>query len=292
MAVSSDSDGPVYVASSNGTVAVLSDAPWIDTVAVSPSTVRLGEDFVLSFRSSSDGTYDVRVGGSGTSTSGSSVATGEHSSDEDVEVTLTAADLDGEGLNQLFVLVTAGGATGVDSISVTLDLPPNAVGGFGLEAGQARVVASWDAGEEPDLSHYLLYVSDAAFTPTDDTLPTLAITRTDGSTDEYPMEVQVDSGALDYRHEVLGLTNGVRYYAAIQAVDVSDQLGALSSVGSAEPNLTGGVAAALGETPQDGCGCDGRNSIWSQDDSGDDDDSAALLPLLLLGFGIRRRVIG
>ncbi len=271
----SDSD-TVYIASGDGTVRVATERPWVTDLAIEPRSVGEGEDFTVTFTVDSDHAWDLRVGSGISRTAGTSLAAGTASADEEVTVTLSAGDLPSEGANRVVLFATSAGATGIDSETVTLDTPPDAVTGFAVEPGDGRIVATWTSTSEEDIASYRIYLSDAAFTATDDDLPELTVTTDDGEVD-YPREIAAGDPSSGQSVEVLGLGNGATYWIAVQPIDESGNEGPLTAVLSAAPQQSCGLVECYGDT---GCTCASQAA----------EPSWFALALLGLGLlGVRRR---
>ncbi len=266
----------VFVAGSDRSLRILSDLPFLGTVSASPTSVGEGEDFTLSFTVNSDVSWGVEIGGDGTSGSGTVVDSGDADDGDTVSLTINADALSDEGGNRIHVFVTDTVGTGVDSVIVTLDTPPDAPGDPTAAAGENRLTVSWDATDEADIASYELYLSDAEFT--EDALPAFEVVRDDGGVDTYPVTVTAGEPSTEQSYTVEGLTNGTTYWVAVRAIDESDQIGPLSAVTSGVPRETCGAAECANDP---GCSC---SSISPR---------AAGAPALLLGvlatFRRRRR---
>jgi hypothetical protein len=281
IALADDASAAVWVAAADGSVRLLSDLPFIESLSASTSSVTTGDDFSLSFSANEDGPWDVRIGGDGVPGSGSSVAGGALVAGAVTVVDLGASDLLVEGANRLFVFVTGVAGVAVDSVAVILDQPPGSVDDLTLLSGDSRVVADWTAGSETDLAHYTLYLSDLPFAPDDATLPGFS-TESDGVTLTYPLSVTAGQAGTGHSLEIEGLSNGTSYYVAVQAVDGGGLVGPVSGVVSATPEATCGAAECAGDNY--GCSCSGGSSLV-----GSVDPSPGFALLALLGALLRRR---
>lgn len=243
-----ETEGDVYVSSSDGSVRVITDRPFL-VVATSPASIGEGEPFTLYVTSSEAGDYEVEVGGDGSSGSGTSLASGTLEAETQVEVSLTADDLTAEGANRLFVFVEGAAGTRVDSAEITLDTPPEAVSAPVLGPGDTRLSVTWTATAEGDIATYEVFVGDAEFDA--DSLPSFDATTDDGVV-TYPVEVTAGEASEEQSHLVEGLTNGETYWVAIRATDEGGQVGPLSEVTSGSPAATCGAAECANDP---GCSC-------------------------------------
>ena len=251
-ALSSESAATAYVAAADGTIRILSDRPFIEGLSTSAAIVGGDESFVISFSSTQDGSWELSLGGTGVEGSGTSLATGDALAGELVSVELTAASLNNEGANQLFVFVSAATGGAADSLSVTLDEPPGALATLALSAGDSRLVAEWTSAGEQDLASFVVYLSDISFTSDDSTLPEFSAETSDG-TIVYPLTVAAGTAEEAHSLQMDGLSNGVPYFLAIKSVDQGGLEGPLSEVVSAVPEATCGAAECAGDNY--GCSC-------------------------------------
>jgi len=254
-----DSLSPIaWVVASDGSIRVLSDLPFIDSLTVSPTVVGSDDTFTLSFSASRDGSWDVRIGGDGVVGSGSSLATGDLLAGEITSVELDAGNLTSEGANRLYVFVAGAAGAGVDSTEVTLDQPPGPVEELAVLPGDSRLVVDWTAGDEGDLDHFTVYLADQPFAADDLALPSF-VTDSDDGTVSYPLSVSAGEAGAGHSLEVTGLSNSSTYYVAVRAVDAGGLLGPLSEVVAATPEATCGAAECAGDNY--GCSCSGGSSL-------------------------------
>lgn len=242
----------VWVAGGDGTVRAVTDRPWVSALAADPTSLAEGESFTVTFTVDSDCDYDLRVDSGISSSAGTSLSSGTATADTEVSVELSADDLTSEGDNRLVLFVTVDGSTGVDSTVVTLDTPPEAVTGFTLEPGDARLAVTWTSSAETDIATYRVYVSEEAFSKDDDDLPSLSLTDEDGNAVDYPLELTAGEPSSEHSTSITGLTNDATYWVAIQAIDDSSNEGPLSDVLSASPEQTCGLVECYGDP---GCTC-------------------------------------
>lgn len=268
-------EGRYYVASTSGSVAVLQDGPWIAALTVADASLATGEATELRFTPKGGGSCSVRAGGTGTSSSGTSLYEAVCADAVDVVVPLTAEDLPNEGANSVFVFVDDGDVVDVDGIVVTVDLPPSAIEGFSAGAADGAILVAWDTGDEGDIAAYEVFLLDSAFTAEDE--PTFEVSRGE-VVDAYPLSVPFEDGVSRYEVRIEGLSNGTAYWVAVRAVDGSDQEGPTTTPLSVAPEPTCSAAECAGDTG--GCSCDLPQAPAS---------AALVAPCLLAVVASRRR---
>ncbi len=272
-----DDQDTVYVAAGDGTVRVVTDRPWVEAMSVSPDSVTVDGTFTITFSVDVDCSWDLRIDTDNLdNSSGSSLQSGSATASEVIQVALESSVLTREGTNRIVLFANDTGAIGVDSVSVTFDTEPDPVLDFTLAPGDGRIVASWTATDEEDISTYRVYVSDAPFTADDEELPSLSL-ESDGTTYAYPMDVTAGTPSTSQSVELLGLTNAAVYYVAVKAIDAGGAESLLSAVLSASPSLTCGLVECYGD---DGCTCS-TNAVSPR--------SVALWGLALVALGLRGR---
>lgn len=236
--VASD-DGYLYL--SFGKIGVITDHPFVTipsvTYASGGSSMGSGEAVTLTFNADETGTYELRIGGdttkngtvlrdSGGATSGSIPTASTNQS-----VTLNYNDQSSvwtEGNNTVFVFVTDSDKNvGRRATTVKVDTPPPAVTIESVGFGTAKMYVNLTRLTQADISTYRVYA---------DTDATLVTTKTAvGGTTAQP------SSGSSVTVEVTGLTNGLTYFVAAEAVD---------SAGNVSPTRTttlpGGSTAATG----------------------------------------------
>lgn len=267
-------DGPAYVVDTGGSVQIIADRPFVseyeaDTVSVGP-----GDEYTLFFTANADAAYSLRVGGDLDPTSGTQLDAGALTADEESSVTLAADDLPLEGANRVFLFVDGGGDIGNDSIAITFDGPPDALGTPTVGAANERLTLSWTSSDEPDITTFEVLLSDEAFDPAEG-LP--RFTTSDGTS--YPREVTAGDVSTTQSLSVEGLVNGTTYWLSLRAVDAGGQMGPFTAVVSGAPRSTCGAAECAGEPT----GCNTCSSLSASDDTG-----GAWLLLGLLGLLYRR----
>ena len=243
-----EADGDVYVASSDGSVRVITDRPFL-TLAASPTSVGEGDTYTLYITSTEAGDYEVEVGGDGSAGSGASVATGSLEADTQLELTMSADDLPDEGSNRLFVFAAGAAGTRVDSVAVILDTPPEAVSTPVVGSGDSRLSVTWMATAEGDIDVYEVFLSESEFDA--GSLPSFEVTTDDGAV-SYPLDVEAGEASEEQSHLITGLTNGLTYWVAVRAIDEAGQIGPLSGLASGSPAATCGAAECANDP---GCSC-------------------------------------
>ncbi len=229
----------------------------VDIVGTQPSdgSIGDGETAKVYWRIESDGSgsFVVEIGGDGSEGSGYNVSASDGSgsftgtlsssttisSDNDLE--------DGDGEYVVYVIATSGTETAFASTAITLDTPPNKVAGISVGRGDAKLFVMWDPIDADDLSHYLIYYGTHSGSSAAD------YDGADASQGASPIDVDnVDEFQLS------GLTNEVKYYIRISAVDDSGTEGELSEENSGTPTDTVGFA----ELSNDEGGCFIATAAW------------------------------
>lgn len=246
--------GYVFVGTEDGELVVLSDRPWLEEIAASPSAGETGTTYTLSFRTDVAGSYKVYVGGDRTG-NGDEVGSGEVDAAGAVSVNLTVSEAYEEGANDLYVVFTdARGRVGHARARFAVDDAPERISladGDVTFANRALRIG-FDALTDGDLSEYLVYVSTTPFLPRD-------------FRDGGGPEGEVDGGlispvSLEARDDVDRVTgrlaplrNGVTYFVAVRAVDASGTEGPMSNVVEGVPRVVVRPGERVGETGGSGC---------------------------------------
>lgn len=266
LAASSSTDGYVYMGFATQNVGVISADPWVAITGITyssgGSTLGQGENFAVTFRTDSDGTYEIRSGGSvdadGTLLTDSSGATGGTvTANTDTAITFNYDDNSSafsEGANDLWVFVTSDSIRGRRAATLTIDTPPGIVNIVSTSFGNERIYVTFDRITAADMSKYRLYV---------DTDEATALAMADPT-----VEVAQASSGTTQTAEITGLVNDTLYYVAVDAVDANGNVSASRSVASESPAATMGPAELLGEsgcalvvTPDDGRSRAGGNPV-------------------------------
>ncbi len=249
--VASD-DGYLYL--SFGKIAVITDHPFVTIPSVTysngGSSMGSGEAVTITFQADETGTYELRVGGdttqNGTLLTDSAGATSGSVSSADTNQSVTVnyddhASVFDEGSNTVFVFVTdSDGNVGRRATTVTVDTPPSTVTINSVGFGNEKIYVNLERLTASDISTYRVYADTdpAAVATKSDTAGTVA-QAADGST------ITV---------EATGLTNGLTYYVAAEAVDSAGNVSAArtttladGSAASALPEATVGPAGLSGE---------------------------------------------
>lgn len=244
MTGASAEDGHVYVGGDEGSLVVVSEAPWVEILSVDPAELYGGETCTLTFTVDTDSSYDIVVGGgidqSGTFLSGLG---GVASAGATVEVEIDGDDLE-EGDNRLFVFATADGFVGRDSATVFLDTPPDTPRDFDVAFGDEKLYVTWTANDESDISHYLVYFADEVFDEASGALEFQVVG--DGVVHTSPLTVSHTGEDITTSATLENLTNGVEYCAAVVAVDEGGMEGSWTETLCESPEQTIGVGDDLG----------------------------------------------
>lgn len=238
LAASSDSDGYVYAGTTDDSIIVVSDNPFvtIDSDSVTDSLTTTASTFALTFQSDEAGTYRVVLNSDITGDSGTELIADTAFTDVDTDITTATIDITDfsefdEGTNRIFVFVTDDGDhTGRDALDVTVDLPPEEVVITDLNFGNGKIFVTFSSLGVSDIDHYLLLAvaatSDSC--PGDIDFDSLDATTADGSTTVSESSCGESSGSCE--SEITGLTNGTAYCIGARATDDSDQESATTGV--------------------------------------------------------------
>lgn len=224
----------------------------ITAVVPADGTIGTGDTATIAWKidgGSESGDYDVVVGGDGTPGTGEAVqdsngsgtfngtATGTTSISADADLT------EGDGDYVVYVIaVNSADDTdyGSASTTISLDTPPGSVTNVSAGAGDQRVFVTWDPHEDTDIDHYLVYYGNSPGSAGGDYL------GSDAAEGSSPVDVgNVTEGVLS------GLTNNVRYYMRVTAVDDGGTESPLSAEVGATPSDAQGAADLAGDT--EGC---------------------------------------
>lgn len=243
LAGASADEGRVYVGAESGLV-VVGSGPWVEITSVEPREAHEGDTVTLTFTVDEDCSYDLYLGGdideSGEHLSAYDGSAGEGDS---VALAIDSADL-AEGDNRLFLFATASGYTGRDSDTVYLDTPPDAVAGFEVGFGNGKLFVRWEASDESDISHYLIYFADAYFDESSGA-PEFSVEGS-GTVISSPVEAEHGEAGESLTYTLDSLTNGVEYCLALQGVDQGGQEGPWTETLCEAPENTVGSGDDLG----------------------------------------------
>jgi hypothetical protein len=245
LAASSAADGYVYMGFTTGHVGVLSENPWvyIDSITYGDGAHSLttGGNFVITFGSDTSGTYEILSGG-GVEADGHVLTDSEgHNSGDitkDTPISLTFNYDDNksafdEGENEVWVFVTSNDIRGRRAGDVDVDTPPGVVKITSTGWGNGTIYVTFKRLTASDISKYRFYVGRTEHE---------AVT----STDVHTQVSQASSGKTQTA-DVGGLTNGILYYVAVEAIDDAGNVSPHRSVTSQTPALTKGPLEILGE---------------------------------------------
>ncbi|MCL4234475.1 MAG: fibronectin type III domain-containing protein [Deltaproteobacteria bacterium] len=197
---------------------------------------------------STSGTYEVVVGGVGTPDSGDPVADDNGSGSFTGTATGTTQisadqDLGSDGEYVIYVVAVNSSDEadyGSASTTITYDSPPESVTGVSAGAGDQRVFVTWAAHDDEDIDHYIVYYGNSSGSDKGDYI------GSDASEGTSPIDVGNVTEAL-----LSGLSNNVKYYVRVSAVDSAGTESPLSVEVSATPTDAQGAADLSGDT--DGC---------------------------------------
>lgn len=210
-----------------------------------------GDSATISWKIDADGesgNWQFEIGGDGTWDSGevasSSDASGTFGGTTQGSSTISYLDLDdGDGDYTIyFIAEDSSDSTNYDSTSttITLDNPPDMVTGVSAGNGNSKIFLDWEGLDVDDIAYYLIYYA----------------TQSGSGAADYD-GVQASEGvspinAGDGTSFILnGLTNGVKYYIRVSAVDESSIEGELSQEASATPLESQGLTEIVDE--EGGC---------------------------------------
>jgi hypothetical protein len=241
-------EGYALGATSDGTVLVLTDHPWVTVDSVSPASVTDGDEVTLTFSTDTAGYYEIRRGGTAVA-DGTVLDDGDVAADTPTSVSFTVSSAGGyeEGANTLWVfLKDANGLVGRAAGSILVDNPPGKVGfdesGVGL--GNESFSVAFTALEAEDIESYTIYVDVAPFTAADHPTGGPEFSGTDDIT--APLSFAADPGSSVSR-TFSPVTNGTTYYVAVRATDEGGLEGPMSEIQSVTPEETFSVSARAGE---------------------------------------------
>jgi len=287
-------DNYLYLAGS-GNLLVITDNPWVDISSVTykdstgadATVLKIGGTCTITFQSDTTGAYSMMVGGNVNRTGKNVVdingsSSGTATAVTDVIFTFKYNDNSAnfqEGDNSVFAFVTSSANSnlkGRSAATVTVDTPPGPLTISSTGFGNQRAYITFSRLTVSDMNHYNLY---------SDTDPVNVQTKTDIAT-----TVSQTSAGPSITGHIDGLTNGTKYYLAVEGVDNTGNIGPrayLLSDGtpaSALPQATVGPAGLSGDTG--GCELVGRGE---REDGGWVIEAMALLILFVI-LSRRRRI--
>jgi hypothetical protein len=252
------SSGYVFGGTTAGRLLILTDKPWVRSVALSEDRVSTGQDITLSFETDTAGTYTVSLGGTYAS-GGQVIADGEVSAGP-VTLPLVVGDW-AEGEQWLFVRLTdAQGRVGHAGVPISVDAPPGRVEltGASLAYDDGLLRVRFNTLPTGDIERYTVYVSTVAFTA-DEWLS--GGPDYEGPDDlEAPVVVQPD-GQPTLSVLLAPLTNHVTYYVAVRATDQNNMEGPMNNIVEGRPRPTQSAAQLAGERGGMDCSSVPRGSI-------------------------------
>lgn len=244
LAAASADDGHLYVGGEDGSLMVVSEAPWVQITSVDPAEIHEGETFTLTFTVDEDASYDLFAGG-GIDQSGTHLSAydGTASAGQTIELEIDGDRLD-EGDNRLWVFATAGGFVGRDSDSVYLDTPPDQPREFDVSFGDEKLYVTWTSNDETDISHYILHFADQEFDEATGA-PEFQIIG-EGVVHTSPLTISHEGEDITVSATLENLTNDIEYCAAVLAIDEGGMEGPWTATLCESPERTTGVGDNLG----------------------------------------------
>ncbi len=256
-----DGDGWMYAGTDSGEIVVLTANPWVSGVTVTPSTAIAGEVVTIGFDVDVGGSWSVNEGGD-RSGSGTTLVSGNLSAPGRVETEFTVGDSWAEGDTALYIVVTDNLLrTGHAKTTVLVDNPPDLPPldqdslGFGDEA----LILDFDGVTDEDLSSYVVYVSQTAFSASEWATGGPEFDGPDRL--EAPITVSAEGGQAVSVY-IGPLTNYVTYYVAVRAYDSGGLEGPMSKVVSGTPRPTFAASELAEEDGSLACGPAGGVSSW------------------------------
>ncbi len=236
--------GYMIVGSESGAIRILGTGPWVEGGAVSPSSLTGEEEFSISFTSTQDGDFEVRLNAD-SDTSGTVVSSGTVEAGVSQALTLLSAGSYKEGENGLRIVVDSNDGVGHDTVYVTVDTPPSApvLTAEAVGFGDGRVTVSFEGIEDADLSHYIVYISEEEFTAGDH--PTGGPSFEEISEEERTIIAEPDTPVS---LTLTGLVNDEVYYVGVRAYDAAGAESEMSSIFSVIPKETLSAGELSGET--------------------------------------------
>jgi len=221
-------------------------APTVTIIGTLPVDGVIGEGGTATvywkIDSTASGTYQVEVGGDGTLDSGTKVeasnGAGDYSGTTTGSTTISAEnDLNNEdGDYSIYVIATEGEESASAFTTIHLQTPPNQVTGLLVQRGDTKLFISWDENADTDIDHYLLYYATHGGTVAEDYD---GIGAAEG---DSPIDVGNTTEV-----ELTGLTNEVKYYIRVSAVDDTGAEGPLSDERTGTPTTTQAFAQLQGD---------------------------------------------
>ncbi len=249
---SSKDDGIVYLILSTSELALVTENPLAAITGVvysgGGSSLGLHQSVAVTFMADTDGTYELRSGGTVTAngtllTDSAGAVSGSVVADTATTVTINYDDnaaAFAEGTNDLWVFVTSAGLRGRRSTSISVDTPPPAPVITSTGFGNTRVYVNFERLTVEDMATYRVYL---------DADPDAVLTKADPSA-----TVAQSASGSSLTAQIDGLTNGTTYYVAMDAVDAGGNVSLTRTATlpdgsrvSQRPEATVGPAGLAGE---------------------------------------------
>jgi len=245
-------DGYLFAGASDGWFHIMTDRPWVEAGAPTPSIALSETEVSVSFQSDTAGDWTARLG-AGSNDSGTQIANGTVEAGGTATAQFTVDDRYVEGTNRIrFVVTDDDGSEGHDTVELSVDNPPTKVGLSDADVGfgDGRLIVELSGIDDEDLSHYKVYLSSESFTEDDYLTEGPAFLGVDsdvsGARLNLPRRVKANPGQ-NKSITIEPLTNGVTYHVAVRAYDAAGQEGKMSNIISETPRETFGAAELAGD---------------------------------------------
>lgn len=241
-------DPQLILGTDAGELWIATRGPWVDLVSLSPEAAADGDEVELRFQSDRDGSYELRLGGSGAS-DGVLLQSGEVQAGSETALWVPVDESFAEGANLLRVRVKdSAGQVGHDGAWLTVDNPPPAIqlAEDAVGVGNGYLSLRLTTPSDEDLASIRVYLSVEPFEPED---------WAGGGGPAFDGEDPIDEGDLLFAVEpdaltelvISPLTNDQTYHLAVRAIDAGGLEGPMSNVRTGTPRLTQGIADLAGE---------------------------------------------
>ena len=231
---------------------VLTERPWVVTLPAVPSLAVQGDTVQISFTADMAGDWSLRRGAT-SNTDGAELGSGTMEAGETIDTEITIGAGFGEGGNLVRVVVDSNGKVGHDSVSIVIDNPPERPS-FDVDFADSALRVKVNTSSMADVATVVLFVTTVPFEANDYADCADATEATNwcgpapvdvpGVTAPITLTVEADKNLV---HRVEGLTNNVKYYVAVRAIDAGGQEGAMSKVKVGTPRETYSVSELVGE---------------------------------------------
>lgn len=239
-------DGYVFAGTDDGTIRVMTRGPWVNQVLLSADSAVAGDSIDLSFKSDSDGSFEVERDGTYTG-GGISLVTGDAGAGLITETSFTVDSAWTEGEHGVWIRVTDGdGDVGYARGSLTIDNLPESVSLTRANVGfrNRGLVLTFTALTASDTTGYDVYISRDPFTAADYAAGGGPTGTVDGVTSPITVDQPADASTVSVT--ISKLVNDQTYYVAVRGKD-SKRSGPMSNVVSQTPRATFSAAGITGD---------------------------------------------